>query len=238
MSNKTLEKELAQFLEEQATYLAPIPIEQLQKHIIELEKNRSAGIDHPSIDTSTVPKTDTSTAFVEVVPRKEETSPIKENIELLIIVTKKDAYDIAQSSKKVDSESSLLLKNLLKAVGLDHKKRRLHALDIPDERSNSTAVDSDTLTREEVQSNISSRLKSAIKLIQPSFILVFGEMVIPFLNGSTVHDERPQNTPQMGEIFELEGTNCLITHSIDALLHNKSHKRETWEHVQKIPSNF
>ena len=126
----------------------------------------------------------------------------------------------------------------MKAVGLDHKKRRIHALDVPDERVHSTAVNSDTLSNEELPSKITARLLDAIRHTRPSFILVFDETSAPILNSSTFQDESMQGTVKMGELFEIERINCLITHSINALLQNKSLKRETWEHVQKIPSNF
>ena len=85
MDNKSLEKELVRFLEEQASHLAPIPVALLQKHVNELEKY-----------TSTT-----------------------ESVELLIVVTKDDADQLAQNSSDNDSETNLLLKNLLKAIDLD-----------------------------------------------------------------------------------------------------------------------
>lgn len=238
MNSEIPEKELATFLDEQSSYLAPIPIKKLQRHIHELEKNNSVAQDPTTNDTPTDHVVHTQSPTDHVVSKKGNTSPITEKIDLLIVVTKQDAYHIAKSSDTEDSEASLLIKNLLKAVGLDHKKRRIHALDVPDERVNSTAVNSGTLSNEELPAKITARLLDAIRYTRPSFILVFDETSAPILNSSTFQDESMQGTVKMGELFEIERINCLITHSINALLLNKSLKRETWEHVQKIPSNF
>ena len=238
MNSEILEKELATFLDEQSSYLAPIPIEKLQGYIKELEKNNSVAQDQTTNDTPTDHVVNTQSPTDHVVSKKGNTNPVTEKIDLLIVVTKQDAYHIAKSSETEDSEASLLIKNLLKAIGLDHKKRHMHALDVPDEQVKSTAVNSDTLSNEELPSKITASLLDAIRKVRPSFILVFDETSAPILNNSTFQDESMQGTAKMGELFEIERINCLITHSINALLQNKSLKRETWEHVQKIPSNF
>tara|TARA_Y100000385_G_C12858901_1_gene536350 strand:+ start:38 stop:754 length:717 start_codon:yes stop_codon:yes gene_type:complete len=238
MNSEILEKELATFLDEQSSYLAPIPIEKLQGYIKELEKNNSVAQDQTTNDTPTDHVVNTQSPTDHVVSKKGNTNPVTEKIDLLIVVTKQDAYHIAKSSETEDSEASLLIKNLLKAACLDHKKRHMYALDVPDERIKSTAVNSDTLSNEELPSKITASLLDAIRQVRPSFILVFDETAAPILNSSTFQDESMQGTAKMGELFEIERINCLITHSIGALLQNKSLKRETWEHVQKIPSNF
>jgi len=238
MNSEILEKELARFLDEQSSYLAPIPIEKLQGHINELEKNNSVAQNPTTNETPTDHEANTQRPFDHVVSKKEMKSPITEKIDLLIVVTKQDAYHIAKSSETEDSEASLLIKNLLKAVGLDHKKRRIYALDIPDKRVKSTAVNSDTSSNEDLPSMITASLLDNIRHMRPSFILVFDETSASIFNSSTIHDEFIQGTAKMGELFKIEHISCLITHSISALLQNKSFKRETWEHVQKIPSNF
>ena len=238
MKSEILEKELALFLDEQTSYLAPIPIEKLQRHMYELEKNNSVAQDPTTNETPAYHLANTKSTTNNVILKKEKISTITEKIELLIVVTKQDAYHIAKSRETEDSEASLLIKNLLKAIGLDHKKRRIHALDVPDERVQSSAVNPDTLSNEELPSKITACLLDAIRHMKPSFILVFDETSAPILNNSTFKDESMQGTAKMGELFEIERINCLITHSINALLENKSLKRETWEHVQKIPSNF
>ena len=53
MNSEILEKELATFLDEQSSYLAPIPIKKLQRHIHELEKNNSVAQDPTTNDTPT-----------------------------------------------------------------------------------------------------------------------------------------------------------------------------------------
>ena len=133
MDNKSLEKELVRFLEEQASHLAPIPVALLQKHVNELEKY-----------TSTT-----------------------ESIELLIVVTKDDADQLAQNSSDNDSETNLLLKNLLKAIGLDHKKRNIYTLDIPDLSPSSTVNGVDTLVSENAQK------KFKLKTVHISNLVVF-----------------------------------------------------------------
>ena len=238
MNSEILEKELATFLDEQSSYLAPIPIKKLQRHINELEKNNSVAQDPTTNETPAYHLANTKSTTNNVILKKEKISTITEKIELLIVVTKQDAYHIAKSSETEDSEASLLIKNLLKAIGLDHKKRRIHALDVPDERVQSSGVNPVTLSNEELPSKITACLLDAIRHMKPSFILVFDETSAPILNNSTFKDESMQGTAKMGELFEIERINCLITHSINALLENKSLKRETWEHVQKIPSNF
>ena len=238
MNSEILEKELATFLDEQSSYLAPIPIEKLHGYIKELEKNNSVAQDQTTNDTPTDHVVNTQSPTDHVVSKKGNTNPVTEKIDLLIVVTKQDAYHIAKSSETEDSEASLLIKNLLKAIGLDHKKRHMHALDVPDERVKSTAVNSDTLSNEELPSKITASLLDAIRKVRPSFILVFDETSAPILNNSTFQDESMQGTAKMGELLEIERINCLITHSINALLLNKSLKRETWEHVPKMPSNF
>ncbi len=238
MKSEILEKELALFLDEQTSYLAPIPIEKLQRHMYELEKNNSVAQDPTTNETPAYHLANTQSTINHVISKKEKISTITEKIELLIVVTKQDAYHIAKSRETEDSEASLLIKNLLKAIGLDHKKRRIHALDVPDERVQSSAVNPVTLSNEELPSKITACLLDAIRHMKPSFILVFDETSAPILNNSTFKDESMQGTAKMGELFEIERINCLITYSINALLENKSLKRETWEHVQKIPSNF
>ncbi len=238
MKSEILEKELALFLDEQTSYLAPIPIEKLQRHMYELEKNNSVAQDPTTNETPAYHLANTQSTTNHVISKKEKISTITEKIELLIVVTKQDAYHIAKSRETEDSEASLLIKNLLEAIGLDHKKRRIHALDVPDERVQSSAVNPVTLSNEELPSKITACLLDAIRHMKPSFILVFDETSAPILNNSTFKDESMQGTAKMGELFEIERINCLITYSINALLENKSLKRETWEHVQKIPSNF
>lgn len=238
MKSEILEKELALFLDEQTRYLAPIPIGKLQRHIYELEKYNSVAQDSTTTDTSADHVVNTQSPTDHVESKKEHTNPITEKIDLLVVVTKEDAFHIAKSNETEDSEASLLIKNLLKAVGLDHKKRRIHALDVPERRVQSTAVTPDTKYNDELASKITASLLDAIRNMRPSFILVFDESLAPILNRSTFQNESIQSTAKMGELFEIERINCLITHSINALVHNKSLKRETWEHVQKIPSNF
>ena len=238
MNSEILEKEIARFLDEQDSYLAPIPIARLQRHIKELEENNSLAQDPTTNDTPTDHVVNTQNPTAHIVSKKGNTNPITEKIDLLIVVTKQDAYNIAKSSETEDSEAGLLIKSLLNAVGLDHKKRHMHALDVPDERVKSTAVNSDKLSNEELPSKITASLLDAIRHMRPSFILVFDETSAPILNSSTFQDESIQCTAKMGELFEIERIKCLITHSISALLQNKSLKHETWEHVQKIPSNF
>lgn len=53
MNSEILEKELARFLDEQSSYLAPIPIEKLQRHINELEKNNSVAQNQTTNETPT-----------------------------------------------------------------------------------------------------------------------------------------------------------------------------------------
>ena len=201
MDNKSLEKELVRFLEEQASHLAPIPVALLQKHVNELEKY-----------TSTT-----------------------ESVELLIVVTKDDADQLTQNSSDNDSETNLLLKNLLKAIVLDHKKRNIYTLDIPDLSPSSTVHGVDTLVSENAQKKFRDGFLNDIRRNRPQFIIMFNQALIPLLNDSKEHTSA---LVHMGEIFDVEHSQCLITHSLKDLLSNKALKRETWEHVQKIPSNF
>ena len=115
MNSEIPEKELATFLDEQSSYLAPIPIKKLQRHIHELEKNNTVAQDPTTNNTPTDHVVHTQSPTDHVVSKKGNTSPITEKIDLLIVVTKQDAYHIAKSSETEDSEASLLIKNLLKA---------------------------------------------------------------------------------------------------------------------------
>ena len=201
MGKEALEKELARFLKEQTSHLAPIPVALLQKYIIELEENTST----------------------------------PESVELLIVVTKKDAYQLTKGSSNKDSEIDLLLKNLLKAKGLDHKKICIYALDVPDASPISTANKPDALVEKDSQEKLIKRFLGDIKHIQPSYIILFNGRIAPLFDGS---NKSILPLAKMGELFELEHSQCLVTHCLNDLLSNKSLKRETWDHVQKIPSNF
>lgn len=165
----------------------------------------------------------------------EKHTSTTESVQLLIAVTKDDADQLAQNSSDNDSETNVLLKNLLKAIGLDHKKRNIYALDLPELSPSTTVHGADTLVSEDAQKKFSDGFMKDIKRIRPQFIIMFNQAIINLLNGSK---EPTSALVRLGEIFDVEYSQCLITHSLKDLLSNKALKRETWEHVQKIPSNF